>query len=97
MRKHSLLALSVATAIMAPSAADAACFTKYAKATADTVANTKWYVLETIVQAVDWVAWPGFVANGKPTGYVIKNESYSCKPNGSMFTCNGKATLCTAK
>lgn len=97
MKKTSLFAAALVAGLLASSAASAACFTKYAKATSDTAESAKWYVLETIVQAVDWGAWPGYLANGKPTGYTITKQDYSCKPNGSMVTCNGGATLCTSK
>lgn len=97
MKKLPLFTAALTASLLFAGAANAACVTKYAKATADTEKNTKWYVLETIVQAVDWGAWPGFVANGKPTGYTIKDERYICQPAGGQVTCKGQATLCSTK
>jgi hypothetical protein len=99
MKKTSLFAATLVAGVVAASAANAGCQTKYAKAWSDTADSAKWYVLETIVQAVDWGAWPGYVATGKPTGYTIKSQSYKCGPDKAkgMILCNGEATLCSTK
>jgi hypothetical protein len=97
MRKTSIFVASIVAAAMAATSASAGCYTKTAKATTDNEKDSKWYALETIVQAVDWGAWPGYVATGKPTGYVIKSQQYNCKPDGGQITCHARATLCDAK
>lgn len=71
----------------------AKCVTKAAVATSGSAESAKWFVLETMVQAVDWGLWPGFVATGKVAGYKIRRQSYRCKGKGSV-TCRGKATFC---
>ena len=90
------IALAAATTFSVPSA-NAGCVSKAAVATADGDKNTKWFVMETMVQAVSWGLWPGFLANGKVEGYTVKNERYSCKPDGGQTTCHGSATFCTNK
>ncbi len=75
--------------------AEAGCVTKGAKATADTEKNAKWYVMETMVQAVSWGLWPGWLSNGKVAGHRVVNERYSCKPESGQVTCRGRADFCT--
>ena len=75
--------------------ANAACVSKGAVATAGSDKDAKWYALETMVQAVSWGLWPGFLQNGKVEGYNVTNEHYSCKPDGGQVTCHGRATFCT--
>jgi hypothetical protein len=70
------------------------CVTKAANATSGTEASAKWFVMETMVQAVSWSLWPGYVANSKVEGYTVKNERYSCKPEGAGVFCRGSATFC---
>jgi hypothetical protein len=74
--------------------AAAECVTKGAVATSDSAKSAKWFALETMVQAVSWGLWPGFLANGKVEGYNITNERYSCKADGGGQTCRGQATFC---
>lgn len=80
--------------VLASGAAQAQCETKGAKATAGSADSAKWYVMETMVQAVSWGLWPGWLSNGKVAGYSVKNEKYDCKPDGSQVTCRGRATFC---
>jgi hypothetical protein len=95
MFKSGLIAAAaLAVALAFTGAADAACYKKGAKATAASEKSAKWYVLETIVQQVDWGAWPAFVANGSTPGYKIKDELYKCSKSGGSVTCIGQATLC---
>lgn len=75
-------------------AASAECVTKGAVATSDSAKSAKWFALETMVQAVSWGLWPGFLSNGKVEGYNITNERYNCKPDGGSVTCRGQATFC---
>ena len=82
---------------MSATAANAGCVTKGAVATAGSADSAKWYALETMVQAVSWGLWPGFVANNKVAGHTIKAEKYNCKPDGGQVTCHGRATFCTNK
>ena len=90
------LTLAATLAVAVP-VANAACVNKAAVATADGEKNTKWYVMETMVQAVSWGLWPGFLSNGKVEGYAVKNEHYNCKADGGQTTCHGTATFCTTK
>jgi hypothetical protein len=76
------------------SAAQADCVTKGAVATAESEKSAKWYALETMVQAVSWGLWPGFLSNGKVEGYNVTNERYACKAEGAGTTCRGQATFC---
>ncbi len=75
--------------------ASAGCVTKGAVATSDSAKSAKWFALETMVQAVSWGLWPGFLSNGKVEGYNITSERYNCKPDGGSTTCRGQATFCT--
>lgn len=95
MNKTALLGAAVAAAMMlGTTAASAGCVTKGAVATAGSADSAKWYALETMVQAVSWGLWPGFVATNKVEGYTVKDERYSCKPDGGQVTCRGRATFC---
>lgn len=91
-----LAGVTVAVALtLGASAASAGCVTKGAVATAGSAESAKWFALETMVQAVSWGLWPGFLANGKVEGYNVVNERYNCKPDGGQVTCHGRATFCT--
>lgn len=94
MRSTILTAAVAVAATLAVTPASAGCVTKGAVATAGTADSAKWYALETMVQAVSWGLWPGFVATNKVEGYNVKNEKYSCKPDGGQVTCRGRATFC---
>lgn len=76
--------------------ANAGCVNKGAVATSDSTTNAKWYAMETMVQAVSWSLWPGWLSTGKVAGYSVSNERYKCAPEGGMVTCHGRATFCTA-
>jgi hypothetical protein len=89
------VAISAAMLIGAASAS-AGCVTKGARATAGSEASAKWFVMETMVQAVSWGLWPGWLANGKVAGYKVKGERYKCRPEGGQVFCEGRATFCTA-
>lgn len=88
------LALAAAMTIGAGSAS-AGCVNKGAIATAGSEKDAKWYAMETMVQAVSWSLWPGWLQNGKVAGYSVSNERYRCKPDGGQVTCRGRATFCT--
>jgi hypothetical protein len=94
----SIIASAVVAAALAMGATGVAakedCVTKAANATSGTEASAKWFVMETMVQAVSWGLWPGYVANSKVEGYNVKNEKYSCKPEGAGVFCRGSATFC---
>ena len=75
--------------------ASAGCVSKGAVATAGSEKDAKWYALETMVQAVSWGLWPGFLQNGKVEGYNVTNEHYKCSPEGGQVTCHGRASFCT--
>jgi hypothetical protein len=94
--KSKLLSVAAAAAALAltAGAADAQCVTKGARATAASESSAKWYAMETMVQAVSWGLWPGWVASGKVEGYRVRSERYQCKPDGGMVTCRGRATFC---
>ncbi|PPC87007.1 MAG: hypothetical protein CTY31_11850 [Hyphomicrobium sp.] len=83
------------TLAFSASAAHAGCVTKAARATAGSEASAKWYVMETMVQAVSWGLWPGWLSNGKVAGHKVRNERYSCKADGGQVTCRGRADFCT--
>ena len=76
--------------------AGAACLTKGAVATSGTEASAKWFAMETMVQAVGWDLWPGYVATSKVAGYKVTGERYRCKADGGGVTCQAKATFCKA-
>ena len=95
MKRKLIIAASVTGAFfLAAGAAQAQCVTKGAKATAGSADSAKWYVMETMVQAVSWGLWPGWLSNGKVAGYSVKNEKYDCKPDGGQVTCRGRASFC---
>jgi hypothetical protein len=95
--KTIAIAAAALALTMSANTAMAGCVTKGAVATAGSADSAKWYALETMVQAVSWGLWPGFLANGKVEGHVVKNEKYQCKPDGGQVTCHGRATFCTTK
>ncbi len=74
--------------------AKAQCVTKAAEATSGTAESAKWFALETMVQAVSWGLWPGFIATGQVAGYKIKSQKYKCTQGGTVVTCRGRATFC---
>ena len=102
MRKTIAAVAGVAAALaLATGGAEAQCVTKAANATSGSEASAKWYVMETMVQAVSWGLWPGFLSanpehtrNYKVAGYRISNEKYQCKPEGGQVFCRGSATFC---
>lgn len=85
----------VAAISLSATSASAGCVSKAAVATAGSAESAKWYALETMVQAVSWGLWPGFVATNKVEGYNVVNEHYNCKPDGGQVTCHGRASFCT--
>ena len=98
MKGHYLAGLALGCAIaLAAGAAEAACTTKGAVATAGTAESAKWYALETMVQSVSWGLWPSYVANGSVPGYKITSQTYKCANEGGGVTCHGRATFCTTK
>lgn len=92
--KMSGAALALLTMCVATTA-EAGCVTKAANATAESEKSAKWYVMETMVQAVSWGLWPGWLSTGKVEGYSVRNERYSCKWDGGSVTCRGRADFCT--
>ena len=97
MKSIAVAAAALFAATMLPATANAGCVSKAAVATSGTAESAKWYALETMVQAVSWGLWPGFVANNKVEGYTVKNEHYKCSPDGGQVTCHGVATFCKNK
>ncbi|MGL4395459.1 MAG: hypothetical protein ACRCS9_02865 [Hyphomicrobium sp.] len=96
MKKLALAAIAAAaTMSIGMASADAGCVTKAARATAGSAESAKWYVMETMVQAVSWSLWPGWLSNGKVAGHSVRNERYSCQPDGGQVTCRGRADFCT--
>jgi hypothetical protein len=85
------------TLALSAGAAHAACESKGAVATAGSEKDAKWYAMETMVQAVSWALWPGWVQTGKIEGYRVASERYRCSPDGGQVTCHGRATFCTTK
>ncbi len=97
MKVKTVRAVALAVPLFfAAGAAQAQCVTKGANATAGSADSAKWFVMETMVQAVSWGLWPGWLSNGKVAGYSVKSEKYDCKPDGSQVTCRGRATFCKA-
>jgi hypothetical protein len=95
MRSIAISSVALFAALtLSATAASAGCVTKGAVATSGSADSAKWFVMETMVQAVSWSLWPGYLANGKVEGYVVKNEHYRCQPNGGQVTCHGRATFC---
>lgn len=97
MKTIAIAAAVLACATLTTTTANAGCVSKGAVATSGSAESAKWYALETMVQAVSWGLWPGFVATNKVAGYTVKNEHYKCSPEGSQVTCHGVATFCTNK
>jgi hypothetical protein len=95
MRSKLFAAIAAASALaFAAGAAQAQCVTKGARATAGSESSAKWYVMETMVQAVSWGLWPGWLSSGKVEGYRVTGERYQCRPDGGQVTCRGRATFC---
>ena len=92
---HAIASSLALFLVFGPTGASAGCVTKGAVATSDSAKSAKWFALETMVQAVSWGLWPGFLNNGKVEGYNITSERYNCKPDGGSITCRGQATFCT--
>ncbi len=99
LKRHTSVAVAAAVVLAAGAAsiesAHAGCVTKAARATAGSESSAKWYVMETMVQAVSWGLWPGWLSNGKVAGHTVRNERYTCKPDGGQVTCRGRADFCT--
>lgn len=74
--------------------AQAGCVSKSAKATSYTKASAQWFAMETMVQAVSWGLWPGWVATGVVDGYTVKNEKYNCTSGSDGVTCISWAKFC---
>lgn len=87
-------AVFAACAFASAGTASAGCVSKGAVATSFNESSAKWYALETMVQAVSWSLWPGYVATSKVAGYDVRNEKYVCKPDGGQVTCRGRASFC---
>jgi hypothetical protein len=96
MRSKLIAAAAATTLAFTASAAQAQCVTKGARATAASESSAKWYVMETMVQAVSWGLWPGWLSTGKVAGYRVTGERYQCRPDGGQITCRGRATFCKA-
>lgn len=84
-----------AGAIIGAGPASAECVGKGAVATSGSEKDAKWYAMETMVQAVSWGLWPGWLQTGKIAGYSVKSERYKCNSDGGQVTCHGRATFCT--
>lgn len=102
MKKSAVAAGFAAAMLYSVAGAQAACVTKAANATSGSESSAKWFVMETMVQAVSWGLWPGFVAanpeytrNWKVEGYKVSNDKYQCKSDGGQVTCRGSATFCS--
>ena len=94
MRITAIALMAALAAAIGISSAQAACVTQGAIATSADAKSAKWYVMETMVQAVDWGLWPGYVATSKVAGYKVTGERYKCKPDAGGVTCQGRATFC---
>lgn len=75
--------------------ASAGCVSKSATATAPTQDSAKWFAMETMVQAVSWGLWPGWVATGDVAGYKVSKEKYKCSTGIDGVTCISWARFCT--
>lgn len=93
-RKFTIAAAVAGSFLLAAGSAQAQCVTKAANATAGSEQSAKWFVMETMVQAVSWGLWPGYVANSKVEGYKVSNEKYNCKADGGQVFCRGSAKFC---
>lgn len=96
MRLAAMLSLGLLTNTFSAGDAVAACLTKGAVATSGTEASAKWFAMETMVQAVDWGLWPGYVATSTVAGYKVTGEHYRCRPDAGGVTCQARATFCKA-
>lgn len=85
----------IASLALGVSAASAGCVNKGAVATASSEKDAKWFAMETMVQAVSWSLWPGWLSTGKVAGYSVSSERYKCSKDGGQVTCHGRATFCT--
>ncbi len=90
-------AIAACVFALGATAASAGCVNKGAVATSDSEKNAKWYAMETMVQAVSWGLWPGWLQNGKVEGYRVTSERYRCSKDAGGVTCHGRATFCTTK
>lgn len=96
MKGLRIASLAVAALLaLGASGASAGCVNKGAVATAGSEKDAKWYAMETMVQAVSWGLWPGWLQTGKVEGYSVSAERYRCNPDGGQVTCHGRATFCT--
>ena len=96
MKAIRLASLALAaTFALGVSGASAGCVVKGAVATAGSAKEAKWFAMETMVQAVSWGRWPGWLSTGKVAGYSVSHERYRCGPDGGQVTCHGRATFCT--
>ena len=86
--------VAVAMVVASMGAAQASCVSKSAQATAPTKSSAKWFAMETMVQAVSWGLWPGWVASGQVAGYNVTKERYQCKADTGGYTCISWATFC---
>lgn len=87
-------ALSIGVVLATSGIANAGCVSKSASATAPTESSAKWFAMETMVQAVSWGLWPGWVATGDVAGYTVKNEKYKCTAATGGYTCISWAKFC---
>ncbi len=87
-------ALGVGLLVSGALPAAAGCVAKSAQATSPTKESAKWFAMETMVQAVSWGLWPGWVATGQVSGYNVTKERYKCKADGGSYTCISWATFC---
>jgi hypothetical protein len=94
---HGAIKAVIAASLLAlgASSASAGCVSKGAVATSDSEKSAKWYAMETMVQAVSWGLWPGWLSTGKVEGYSVKGERYRCSKDGGGVTCHGRAVFCT--
>ena len=90
------LVAAAAFAMIGGGSASAGCVGKGAVATSGSEKDAKWYAMETMVQAVSWGLWPGWLQTGKVEGYKVTSEKYKCNADGGQVTCHGRATFCTA-
>lgn len=88
------LGLALAMTVSMSGVASAACVSKSAQATSGSESSAKWFAMETMVQAVSWGLWPGWVATGEVSGYTVKKERYKCSADGGSHTCISWATFC---
>lgn len=89
--------VAVGLVVSSTGMAFAKCEKKSAQATSGTESSAKWFAMETMVQAVSWGLWPGWVATGEVAGYKVTKEKYKCTPDSSGYTCISWATFCPSK